>query len=195
MNKSNNNSIKTVAVLWLLVLGMCLGGQFFYGKIKTTISLRNAIDVISYDYTYNNDDKILYKLPKSWKATENKYLKADDIVYFVDFDSQGEKIYGDIQIIKSNLTLQDVIHKRMEELNKISNISKCKSDIINDNKENKSKICYKLENIHGIITEHEEYYIYIRNNYIKVNFSKLNGDFSGDDYKYIKYIVENIRQK
>lgn len=195
MDKNNGNSMLTVGILWILVVGMCFGGQFFYGKIKTTISPWDIRESVSYDFAYDGNNKIIYELPKSWRATENMFCESQDVLYFVDFDGIVDKIYGDIKVIKSDLTLQDIIHKRTKDLNKNSNILKCESVSSNDIKKNSFKIYYKLENVHGILTEHEEYYIDINNNYLRVSFSKLTGNFNSDDYKYINNVISNIRKK
>lgn len=185
----NKKQFGITLVLILLMLILVTGENIFNGSIEKVALINNNIEGLN---TYTALDGVLtYKLPDSWDVEEKKY-PGNYIIYDNNFTSDSMGLWGYIQILNYDESLDEMIEKEKKNIEK-NNISDYE---VKDEKiegEPVKKIVFKEKNDKGIVYFNTVYYKKLgENKIIKVLFSTSENK-QKEDYSVIyKAIIDSL---
>ncbi|WP_032123570.1 hypothetical protein [Clostridium amazonitimonense] len=129
----NRKRVKITTIIIGLMIILFSAEKIFDGKLKFVALVNSNLDELK-QYSALQD-KFTYKLPEDWETKETDF-SSKDIIYHNDFNSKDQKIYGFVQVWKSQEDLKVFLDKSKEvssKQNKISNYDLQPIEI-NDNK-------------------------------------------------------------
>lgn len=167
------------------------GENIFTSNIKKVALTNNNIDEL---ITYKALDGFLsYKLPDSWDVEEKKY-PGNYIIYDNNFISDSMGLWGYVQIINSEGTLEEFIEKEEKNIEEDEILN---YEILDEKIEDNlvKKVTYKEKNDRGAIYFNTIYYKELDDNKIvKVLFSAREGKEKEDYSVVYKSIIHSIEE-
>ncbi|SHK33215.1 hypothetical protein SAMN02745248_02318 [Hathewaya proteolytica DSM 3090] len=192
MEKNNESSMSTVLILWCLVVIMCFSGQFFYGKIKPASSVKNAKEVVQYDFWNDKGQNKHCDFPVHWEVDEDKNKETNNVRFYGTFKSQAENLYGYIKIFNNKDDFHGLINKECMALSQNHNVYHINNDKIENNN---VKVTYCTVDVYNMKTYHESYFINNKCGNVEISFSKAYGGFDKEDRNNINTVLESIVDK
>ncbi|MDF2881911.1 MAG: hypothetical protein K0R54_2468 [Clostridiaceae bacterium] len=162
----------------------------FQQRLKLTSLIQNGMDSLK---GYNAlDGKLTYKLPETW-STEGKNFGGGEIIYHNGFKSKDSKIYGYVQVWQLNEELKMFLENSKiiaEKQNTYKNYS-IKPTIING--KSAYLVEYTVLNGQDVYYKGIEYFIKIKNGFIRFAFYTREDNYKEDLNMVFKTIVESSK--
>lgn len=162
----------------------------FQQRLKLTSLIQNGMHSLK-EYSAMNG-KFTYKLPEEW-STEEKNFGGGEIIYHNGFKSKDAKIYGYVQVWQLNEELKMFLENSKiisEKQNTFKNYSIKPTSI---NGKTAYLVEYTVLNGNDVYYKGIEYFIKIKNGFIRFAFNIREDNYKEDLNMVFKTIVESSR--
>lgn len=189
----NRKQILVTSILICLMLVMVAGEQFFTGKIKDVALINNNIEsMLNYKAL---EGQIKYELPDNWICEEVSY-PGEYIAYNNKFYGEEMGINGQVQVIKSQTSIEDIVDSDVNILKegKINDVK-----IFDDRVGDKAikKIVYDEKTSIGRIYETKVYYAKLDQEeaILKISFSSGKDKYKENYETIYRIILDSFQRK
>lgn len=162
----------------------------FQQRLKLTSLIQNGMHSLK-EYNAMNG-KFTYKLPEEW-STEEKNFGGGEIIYHNGFKSKDAKIYGYVQVWQLNEELKSFLENSKiisEKQNTYKNYSIKPTSI---NGKTAYLVDYTVLNGNDVYYKGTEYFIKIKNGFIRFAFYIREDNYKEDLNMVFKTLVEGSK--
>ncbi len=162
----------------------------FQQRLKFTSLIQNDMNSLK-GYSAMNG-KLTYKLPEEW-STQEKNFGGGEIVYHNGFKSKDAKIYGYVQVWQLNEDLKMFLENSKIISEKQNTFKNYSIKPVSVNGQSAYLVEYTVLNGNDIYYKGIEYYIKIKNGFIRFAFNMRENNYKEDLNMVFKTIVESSR--
>ncbi|WP_205694151.1 hypothetical protein [Clostridium sp. JN-9] len=162
----------------------------FQQRLKFTSLIQNDMNSLK-EYSAMNG-KLTYKLPEEW-STQEKNFGGGEIVYHNGFKSKDAKIYGYVQVWQLNEDLKMFLENSKIISEKQNTFKNYSIKPVSVNGQSAYLVEYTVLNGNDIYYKGIEYYIKIKNGFIRFAFNMRENNYKEDLNMVFKTIVESSR--
>lgn len=158
-------------------------------KLKSAVLVyNNAGSLLTYTTAANN---VSYNLPKTYDSNAYDY-SSGKVIHDNEFKSEDGEILGFIQVVKDKIDLKEAI-KNKELITKKSIDDSYNVESLEINNLDSLEVSYEFSNDYGNEFQATEYFVKIKDGYVKCSFFTPLKEFNGKIESICRAIVNTLK--